>query len=256
MEFERFERMARAAWEAIPPHYREGIDGLVVSHEALPHPEIPDIWTLGICDTESYPSEWVGPDTTRSVVILYWGSFRNLAAHDPDFDWEAEVHETIEHEVRHHLEWLAGHDDLGDVDYAMDESFKRADGLAWDPWFYQHGEGVSPGVYQVEDQTFIEIEITPEVFGAHDEIRFPWQGGVWAFARPERLGDLHFVLLLGVDEAPPFLEVVLVRRTGWWERMRSAIRRRPLEVLESEAEAYPAGESPGWGGGKEVGDGP
>lgn len=241
MRFEDFEAAAREAWEAIPPAYREGIDGLVVSREALPHPELPDIWTLGICDTESYPSEWVGPDTTRSVVILYWGSFRNLAALDADFDWEAEIHETVEHEVRHHLEWLAGHDDLGDVDYAMDESFKRADGGRWDPWFYQSGEAVAPGLYQVEDQTFVEIEMSAEAFAARDAVHFPWRGEVWAFARPDRLGDLHFVLIAGVREAPPILEVVLVRRAGWWERMGSLLRRRGLEVLESEADAYPIG---------------
>lgn len=234
MRFERFEEVARRAWEDIPPAYREGIDGLVVSREAVPHPELPDIWTLGMCDTESYPSEWVGPDTTRSVVILYWGSFRNLARLDPEFDWEAEIHETVEHEVRHHLEWLAGHDDLGDVDYAMDESFKRNEGRPWDPWFYQHGERVAPGMYAVEDQAFVELEFTPDAFESTREIVFEWRGSRWAFARPETLGDVHFVRVEGLPDAPPLIEVVLVRRVGWWERVKGALRGRATEVLESD----------------------
>lgn len=240
MRFERFEEVATQAWEAIPSAYREGIDGLVVSREALPHPELPDIWTLGMCDTESYPSEWVGPDTTRSVVILYWGSFRNLARLDPEFDWEAEIHETVEHEVRHHLEWLAGHDDLGDVDYAMDESFKRHEGRPWDPWFYQHGERIAPGVYMAEDQAFVELEFSPADFDATDEIVFEWRGARWGFPRPEALGDVHFVRVDGVPDAPPLLEVVLVRRLGWWERVMRALRGHATEVLESDV-SNPAG---------------
>lgn len=155
MKFDRFTRVAEAAFEAIPAEYRQGIDGLVVSREAEPHPELPDIWTLGVCETESYPSDWVGPDTTRSVVRLFYGSFRQLARLDAEFDWTAEIHETVEHEVRHHLEWLAGGDELGDVDDAMDESFKRFEGLEWDPWYFQKGDRIGAGVYAVEDQSFI-----------------------------------------------------------------------------------------------------
>lgn len=237
MKFQRFEVVAQAAYDAIPPEYKEGIDGLVVSREALPHPERPDIWTLGMCDTESYPSEWVGPETTRSVVVLYWGSFRNLSRLDPDFDWEAEIHETVEHEVRHHLEWLAGHDDLGDVDYAMDESFKRADGLPWDPWFFQKGDAVAPGVYAVEDQAFVEVEWTPAQFEASDAVEFTWRDTRWAVPRPDAQGDLHFIWVEGVDDAPPSLEVVLVRKRRWWEEAKRLFGAARPRVLESEARA-------------------
>lgn len=236
VRFAQFEEVAREAFDAIPESYRVGIDGLVVSRDAVPHPELPDIWTLGMCDTESYPSDWVGPDTTRSVVILYWGSFRNLARLAPDFDWEAEIHETVEHEVKHHLEWLAGHDDLGSVDYAMDESFKRAEGLDWDPWFYQHGEQVAAGVFAIEDQSFIEMELSAADFDALPEVRFRWREWDWVFPRPSRLGDVHFVRVVGVDGAPPLLEVVLVRDLGWWDRLRAAWRGRGTEVIESDAE--------------------
>jgi hypothetical protein len=237
MTFDEFQRIAEAAFEAIPEEYRVGIDGLVVSREAVPHPELPDIWTLGMCDTESYPSDWVGPETTRSVVIVYWGSFRNLSRLDPEFDWEAEIHETIEHEVRHHLEWLAGHDDLGDVDYAMDESFKRADGLPWDPWFFQKGEPVAPGVFALEERLFLEVELASDAFEAADHIDFEWEGRLWRLPRPTELGDLHFIWVEGVVEAPRSMEVVLVRSLGTWDRFRRWVKRVGPRVLESEGRA-------------------
>ena len=104
MDLKRFTASAQAAFDEIPEEYRDGIDGLVIERRADRHPTLRDIYTLGMCDTESYVSEWVGPDTTRSRIILYYGSFRALARMDPDFDWEAEIHETVQHEVKHHLE--------------------------------------------------------------------------------------------------------------------------------------------------------
>jgi hypothetical protein len=237
MRFNAFEKAAEAAWDDVPDEYKVGIDRLVVSREALPHPELPEIYTLGMCDTEAYPSEWVGPDTTRSVVILYYGSFAALARKDPGFDWEAEIHETVEHEIKHHLESLAGQDQLGDVDYAMDEDFKRRDGLDFDSWYWQRGDVIGAGMYAVEDHVFIEQEWSAPDFETAAELRFPWKGVEWAIARPDELGDVHFVWITGVDDAPPALELVLVRRRSWWEDVKRMVGSSRLRVLESEAEA-------------------
>ena len=240
MKFAEFERVAAEAFEAVPEHYREGIDGLVVSREAVPHPTMPDIYTLGHCETESYPSDFMGPDTTRSVVVLYYGSFKNLARRDQDFDWEAEIYETVEHEIRHHLESLADEDDLGGVDYALDEDFKRDEGLEWDPWYYQRGDSGGPGVFLVEDRVFLEQQWSASDFGRAEEIRFRWMEHEYRIARPEELGDVHYVLLHGVSGAPPVLELVLVRRRSWWEDVkRLAGASRPV-VLESDADAEQA----------------
>ncbi|HEX9886484.1 MAG TPA: hypothetical protein VGA70_08355 [Longimicrobiales bacterium] len=240
MKYRRFEELALEAFDGIPEKYREGIDGLVVSRDSVPHPALPDIYTLGHCDTEAYLSDFDGPDTVRSVVRVYYGSFRNLARLDPDFDWEAEIYETVEHEVRHHLESLARRDELGGVDYAMDESFKRGEGLDWDPWYYQRGEPMGREVYVLEDQVYIERAFTGQEFDRATEVNFRWRGKRYQVDRPDELGDVHFVWVTGgVEDAPPFLELVLVRRRSWWDDARRLFSTSRPRVLESEGEARP-----------------
>jgi hypothetical protein len=57
------------------------------------------------------PDDFLGgqPGLGRHVAI-YYGSFAAIAAEDPDFDWEEEAWETLTHELRHHVESLAGED--------------------------------------------------------------------------------------------------------------------------------------------------
>ena len=239
MELEAFTAVARAAYDEIPEEYTRGIEGLVIRREAEMHPTLPDIYTLGLCDTESYPSDWIGPETTRSRVILYYGSFRALAAMDPAFDWEAEIHETVQHEVKHHLEALSGEGELEGVDYAMEEGFKRREGLPYDPWFYQQGEHMGRGVYVVEDHVFLEQAWKNEDFESAPELRVRWRGTEYALPRPHELGDLHFILLHGIDPTPPWLEVVLVRDRSWWDDARRLFSSSRPRVLESEAAVRP-----------------
>ena len=65
MRYAAFRRLAERAYEEIPDAYKQGIDVLIVSRDAVRHPELPDVYTLGECLTESWPSDWQGPDTTR-----------------------------------------------------------------------------------------------------------------------------------------------------------------------------------------------
>ena len=236
MKFAAFRAIAERAFEEIPERFKTGIEGLIVSHAVVPHPDLPGIYTLGECITESWPSDWQGPDTTRSSVVLYWGSFKNLSAQDPEFDWDEEIWETLTHELRHHLESLAAEDQLDDIDYAMDEGFQRAEGLEFDPWYYQRGDPEGVGTYRVERHVFLEQLWPAGRFEAVGEIPFNWRGRRWAVARPERLGDVHFVWVDGVTEPPETLELVLVRRRSWWEVATGLLRANRIEVLESEAD--------------------
>lgn len=232
-----FERRAREAFAEIPEEFREGIDGLTVRREAVPHPTLPGVFTLGHCVTEDHLSEYGSPDTTRSVIALYWGSFRELAKLDPDFDWNGELWETLTHEIRHHLESLAGDDALEDVDYAADELYNREEGLEFDPWYYQRGEDRGGGVYEVEGRQHLEQMWRAEDFERAGAIEFSWRGERYRVARPEELGDVHFVWVRGPDfEADP-LELVLVRKRGSLESLGRMFRPAPPLVLESEVDA-------------------
>ena len=237
MNFADFERHARRVFEEIPEAYLEGIDGLTVSREAPEHPTLPGVFTLGQCLTEEHVSDYGGPDTTRSVIALYWGSFRALAERDADFDWVGEIWETLTHELRHHLESLAGDDALEDADYAADETFKRQEGLAFDPWYYQHGEALDGGVFRVEQDYYVEQLWSASDFETAVGIDFTWGGTHYRIPRPERLGDVHFVFVGELGGGSESLELVLNRRRSWWQDLtRLAGTSRPV-VLESEAEA-------------------
>lgn len=234
MTFDEFSRVAQEAFQSIPEAYRGGVDGVTAVEGVETHPELPGVVTLGECLTQVFNSEWRGPETTRSRVVLYYGSFLEMAEDDPDFDWEGELWETLTHELQHHLESLAGEDALEAMDYAVDESFKRERGEPFDPWYFQCGESVGEGVYRVEDEVYIERILTVEEFGGLEEIEFAWDGQCYRIPRPHKLGDIHFIVVDGTD---PYVQVVLVRRASWRQWLRGALRSEGPTVLESAAEA-------------------
>lgn len=249
MDLASFEARALEMWEEIPPAFREGVDGVVVHEEAEAHPEHPDYFTLGMCLTEPYPSGYTGPETTRSVVALYWGSFVEVAALDPDFAWEEELWETLTHELRHHLEFLADDEALLGLDHAMDEGYKRSIGEPFDPWYWQHGLPLAPGVFRVEFDVYLEQRWRAEAFAAARCLTFDWDGQRWEIDRPDQLGDIHWIWIDGVEVGEGSLQLVLVRersvltRLGDWVRWGRA--GDGLDLLESEAEARAIGVAQG-----------
>jgi len=159
-----------------------------------------------------------------------------VAERDEAFDWVAEIHETVEHEVKHHLEWLAGEDALGDVDAVMEQDFRRGDGRDFDPAYYQWGEEISPGIFVAEEVVFLEQSWAAEAFARVREVSFRLQCRSYRIPRPERLGDVHFVRVHGGGERIARLELVLVRERSWWEDAKRLFGSSRLEVLQSEAE--------------------
>jgi hypothetical protein len=207
------------------------VDGVVVSSDVMPHPELEDVFTMGECITESFPSDFSSADTTRSVVMLYYGSFAEIAREHADFDWDHEIWETLTHELQHHLESLAGDDTLGDMDYAANENFKRLDGDAFDPFFYRVGESLPDRVFRVEDEIFIERTFTTErvidvdVNGRDVRVRIPELGtpDVAYITVVDAHGPLH----------PPFC-LVLVRELTGLRAIGALLRPRPPVLAHAE----------------------
>ena len=248
MTFDEFSRVAQEVFQGIPEVYREGIEGVTTMEAVETHPELPDVVTLGECLTQAYHSDWQGPETTRSQVVLYYGSFRQIAEDDPDFDWAGELRETLTHELKHHLESLADEDALEAMDYAMDQVFKREQDEPFDPWYFQWGEPLGENMYGVDDEVYIERALSVAEFDDLEEIHFNWKGHDYQIPRPEELGDVHFVVVEGIVEATDvYLQLVLIRRVPWRQKVKDALALRSegpgrpegLVVLESAAEARP-----------------
>lgn len=233
MRFEEFERRARAELDRVPAEYRAGVDGLVIERRAQPHPGTADVYTLGECVTENYLSDVGGPDVTRSFVVMYYGSFLRLSRLDDAFDWDEEIWETLTHELKHHLESLAAEDALADVDYAVDENFKRHEGLAFDPFFYRAGEPLGDGRYRLERSVFIE-RAGEATTGA---VELALDDAVYRVILPPATADVTFVTLSGdIDAGLDELCVVLVRTGGLRSALSALLRRRGARVAEAVAE--------------------
>jgi hypothetical protein len=228
VKYGEFETLAHAEWARVPDPFKAGIDGLIIERDAKASPGRNDTWTLGECVTETWPSDFDGPDTVRSNVVLYYGSFRRLAAHDPTFHWEEEIWETLTHELRHHLESLADRDELGDVDAGMEEHFRRHDGETFEPFYFRLGEPHADGWYRLEHAWFCETRDADGEF-----VRFRWKGRDYRIEAPDTSADvLYMDIEAGVHDAAEEMCVVVIRSRSFGATLRAAIRREPLRVEE------------------------
>jgi hypothetical protein len=220
VRFEEFESLARREWQEIPDQFKGGVDALVVQRDAKTHPRKRDVYTLGECLTEAYPSDFGGPDNIRSALVLYYGSFRRLADDEPEFHWHQEIWETLTHELRHHLESLAAEDALDNLDAGMEENFRRVDGEHFDPFFYRLGERREDGWYQLEESFFREVDAEPG-----QAIAFDWEGRNYSVDVPGGDEDVTFVSIEGGVEDPPWeLCLVLLRQRRLGARLRAALK--------------------------------
>lgn len=245
MTFEEFERRARRVYARIPAELRAGVDALVIEREAVPDPELPDVYLLGECATGEWDAPFDLPDQLRSTVILHYGSFLRLSELDPEFDWDYEIWETVVHEIRHHRESAAGDDALEEVDYAEGESFARREGRPFDPFFYRLGEPVGPGAWEVDGETYLERPIAAAEWARVAEVEVPWDDVVLHLPREGELGDVQFVTLEQRGPRDPAVTVVLVRRQGTWESLTSLFRAAETRVVERGAKVRVERVGPG-----------
>ena len=108
MRFERFRAMVEEMVEEIPTEFMRGLQGVHVIKEAMPEEGYADVFRLGeYLDPGAENFLGAGEGLGRHVA-LYYGSFVAVGDGDPAFDWEEEAWETLTHELRHHVESLAG----------------------------------------------------------------------------------------------------------------------------------------------------
>jgi len=215
VKLDRFRDRAARMFDEIPPEFRSGVDGLLVETEATGHPSLPGIWTMGECITDDWPDGTGGIGDTRSRIVLYHGSFQNLAEHDPMFDWEAELWETIVHELLHHREAAAAESGLEVFDWAVEQNFLRHAGRPFDPDFYRSVPTDDDGAIRLEGETFVEAVLGP----AERAAGFEWRGHTYTLHVPAETG-LTFVRVKNL--AGGRLWVVLRRRVAWWRRLVGA----------------------------------
>jgi hypothetical protein len=226
-----FRALVRRLGDEIPATFFEGIAEVDVSPRALPHPTRAEIYTLGECIPLHGGEE---PDGVQSRIVLYHGSFSALARLTPGFDWRQEAWDTLTHELRHHLEWRARAPDLERFDRAAEENFARQEGDPFDPLFFLDGECPVPGVYQVDDDWFLDQVVRR----LPDRLAFDWHGRSYEAELPAGAALPAFFLVVdGVQEPPPGDLVVACRRTpGLLDLLRG---RRAL--FQADVVARPAG---------------
>jgi len=160
-----FEARARAYFDEIPPEFRERVQGLVVVPTAKKKGRIRGLLTLGEC---VHAPGWHGDEPPLSTVFVYYGSFAAIASRDPGFDVDAELRETIRHEVQHHIEDMAGHSRLRDYDWAAEQNVLRRDGRPFATNFWRAGEPVKeePDLTMLDGDLFLEVELPPAEWDA------------------------------------------------------------------------------------------
>ena len=220
-----FRELAGRMWDEIPEEAREGVEALTVVDEAAPHPEFADVYTMGECLTDVWPSGY-GDGETRSELVLYHGSFRALADLDPGFDWAGEMWETILHELLHHREAAAGQSGLDDFDWAEEQNLLRWEGLDYDPTFYHAVPAGPDGVVRLDSELFVE-SVVPV---GDDEAVFEWREHRYGVRVP---ADVPVAFIRVVNLAGGRLSVVAYRRRPWWARWRRGPAVWPAELARS-----------------------
>lgn len=219
---DEFARLAREAFEEIPPEFRERVDGPVVVPDARRHRDIRGMLTLGEC---IHAPDFAGGGELASTVVLYYGSFEEVARRDPSFDVEREIVETVRHEVQHHVEDRVGHPGLRDLDWAEEQNELRVQGRDHAPQFWRAGEPFgdpADGLRAVGPDLFREIELRDE------EWQRARRDGLVLHVRdedleiePGELADDEEIFEweeLGRDDPPGDLVVVIRRRRGFLDR--------------------------------------
>ncbi len=114
LSLDEFESLATALIDRIPERLCSELNG-----GFLLLPEVKkdgDFYIMG---------EYVEDEIMGCSIILYYGSFVQLLEDSSPGEWEKELWDTIVHELRHHLESLAGVDNLVREEMAELEAYYK-----------------------------------------------------------------------------------------------------------------------------------
>lgn len=116
MDFESFATLLEEMVAEVPDEFMRDLQGVHVLPEAVREEGLEDVYRMGEY-LDPGPADFLGAgEGLGRHVAIYHGSFVAIAEMDPDFDWEEEAWETLTHELRHHVESLAGEDFLVQLD--------------------------------------------------------------------------------------------------------------------------------------------
>jgi len=100
--FDKFATMLDRTVDNIPQHFLRDLTGGF------------NLWKDKKREGEYYIlGEYIEDGTGGCFIVFYYGSFVGLLEDEPETCWKAEIIDTVLHEMQHHLESLAGRDDLG-----------------------------------------------------------------------------------------------------------------------------------------------
>lgn len=228
MDLETFERRAWELWESIPARFREGVTLFAVEPGTFDMGRTDDDFALGLCESDELMEKIPGAPLCSHIRIFY-GTFVDAAADDPDWDWEAELWETIRHELQHHLEHRSGTDQLGDEDEVEIQNQLRIDGQPFQPWFHRRGVQLDRDVWLAGGDLFMEVKRKKAAWFAlaTEPLDLTWDGLTLRVPKQpvehlQRQDLLYSVAEVVAEESEeeslPWYEVVvvLVRVRGWF----------------------------------------
>lgn len=126
MTLDEFERLIADMVDEIPEQFMRDLQGVHVLPDVRREEEFDDdVFRMGEY-MDPGPEDFLGSNEGLGRhVVIYYGSFREIAGNDPNFDWEEEAWDTLTHELKHHVESLAGEDFLVQEDDERSRLFRR-----------------------------------------------------------------------------------------------------------------------------------
>ena len=126
MTFDEFESTLAEMVEDIPDEFLTHLQGIHALPEAKLEPHFHEVYRLGEY-LDPGPGNFLGAgEGLGRHIALYYGSFAAIAQNDPTFDWDAQLWETLTHELRHHVESQAGDVSLIEDDLRRNRAFRQA----------------------------------------------------------------------------------------------------------------------------------